>query len=82
VPVAHKFFELKEKGITKGEIVKKLGETSFHNLQKLCSFIFRFLHFSCGFSITRKNGGILTTGFSRYIISVFIIDHFVIFLFI
>lgn len=34
VPVAHKFFELKEKGITKGEIVKKLGETSFHNLPK------------------------------------------------
>ncbi|WP_312825477.1 DUF3667 domain-containing protein [Epilithonimonas sp.] len=34
VPVAHKFFELKEKGVTKGEIVKKLAETSFHNLPK------------------------------------------------
>lgn len=33
-PVAHKFFEFKEKGITKGEIVKKLAETSFHNLPK------------------------------------------------
>lgn len=34
VPFAQKFFELKEKGISKGEILKKVGETSFHNLPK------------------------------------------------
>ncbi|MBW7675723.1 DUF3667 domain-containing protein [Chryseobacterium chendengshani] len=34
VPVAHKFFELKENGVTKGEILKNLAETSFHNLPK------------------------------------------------
>lgn len=33
-PLAHKFFELKEKGVTKAEIVKSLAETSFHNLPK------------------------------------------------
>ncbi|WP_027387550.1 DUF3667 domain-containing protein [Chryseobacterium gregarium] len=33
-PVAHKFFELKEKGVTKGEILKNLTEISFHNLPK------------------------------------------------
>ncbi|MDQ0592604.1 soluble cytochrome b562 [Chryseobacterium ginsenosidimutans] len=33
-PMAHKFFELKEKGVTKGEILKNLTETSFHNLPK------------------------------------------------
>lgn len=33
-PIAHKFFELKEKGISKGEILKNLAETSFHNLPK------------------------------------------------
>ncbi|KFF73397.1 hypothetical protein HX13_20825 [Chryseobacterium sp. P1-3] len=33
-PLAHKFFELKEKGVTKAEIVKSLSETSFHNLPK------------------------------------------------
>ncbi|WP_265129362.1 DUF3667 domain-containing protein [Chryseobacterium oranimense] len=33
-PLAHKFFELKEQGVTKGEIFKKLAETSFHNLPK------------------------------------------------
>ncbi|WP_312400023.1 DUF3667 domain-containing protein [Chryseobacterium sp.] len=33
-PIAHKFFELKEKGISKKEIVKNLAETSFHNLPK------------------------------------------------
>jgi hypothetical protein len=33
-PIAHKFFELKEKGVTKGEITKSLAETSFHNLPK------------------------------------------------
>ncbi|AZI39231.1 DUF3667 domain-containing protein [Epilithonimonas vandammei] len=34
VPIAHKFFELKEQGVAKGEILKKLGEVSFHNLPK------------------------------------------------
>lgn len=34
VPIAHKFFELKEQGVVKGEILKKLGEVSFHNLPK------------------------------------------------
>ncbi|ROI00981.1 MULTISPECIES: DUF3667 domain-containing protein [unclassified Chryseobacterium] len=33
-PLAHKFFELKEKGVTKAEIAKSLTETSFHNLPK------------------------------------------------
>lgn len=34
VPFAHKLFELKEQGVPKGEILKKLAETSFHNLPK------------------------------------------------
>lgn len=34
VPIAHKFFELKEKGITKEEILKNMMEKSFHNLPK------------------------------------------------
>ncbi|WP_061084093.1 DUF3667 domain-containing protein [Chryseobacterium indologenes] len=34
IPVAHKFFELKEKGVTKAEIAQSLAETSFHNLPK------------------------------------------------
>ncbi|WP_333854113.1 DUF3667 domain-containing protein [Epilithonimonas sp.] len=34
VPFAHKLFELKENGVTKREILKKLGEVSFHNLPK------------------------------------------------
>jgi len=34
IPFAHKYFELKEKGIKKGDILKKLFETSFHNLPK------------------------------------------------
>ncbi|SHK34206.1 DUF3667 domain-containing protein [Epilithonimonas mollis] len=33
-PFAHKYFELKEQGVKKGEILKKLYETSFHNLPK------------------------------------------------
>ncbi|REC47095.1 hypothetical protein DRF67_12845 [Chryseobacterium pennipullorum] len=33
-PLAHKFFELKERGVTKAEIAKSLTETSFHNLPK------------------------------------------------
>ena len=33
-PVAHKFFELKEKGVTKEEILKNMVEKSFHNLPK------------------------------------------------
>ncbi|KFF10709.1 hypothetical protein IW15_18585 [Chryseobacterium soli] len=33
-PFVHKFFELKESGITKKEIFKKLYEISFHNLPK------------------------------------------------
>ncbi|WP_185156489.1 DUF3667 domain-containing protein [Chryseobacterium sp. Tr-659] len=33
-PLAHKFFELKENGITKAEIFKNLTEKSFHNLPK------------------------------------------------
>lgn len=34
IPLAHKFFELKEKGVTKAEIFKNLAEKSFHNLPK------------------------------------------------
>lgn len=34
MPMAHKFFELKEKGVTKAEILKNLTEKSFHNLPK------------------------------------------------
>ncbi|HCN51586.1 MAG TPA: DUF3667 domain-containing protein [Chryseobacterium sp.] len=33
-PVAHKFFELKENGVTKEEIIKNMVEKSFHNLPK------------------------------------------------
>nr|WP_315025760.1 DUF3667 domain-containing protein [uncultured Chryseobacterium sp.] len=33
-PLAHKFFELKEGGVTKAEIAKSLMQTSFHNLPK------------------------------------------------
>jgi len=33
-PFAHKYFELKEQGVKKGDILKKLYETSFHNLPK------------------------------------------------
>lgn len=33
-PVAHKFFELKEKGVTKKEIVVNMIQKSFHNLPK------------------------------------------------
>ncbi|MGH1519627.1 DUF3667 domain-containing protein [Chryseobacterium sp. JK1] len=33
-PVAHKFFELKENGVTKEEIMKNMVEKSFHNLPK------------------------------------------------
>ena len=33
-PFAHKFFELKEEGVKKGEIYVKLIETSFHNIPK------------------------------------------------
>lgn len=33
-PIAHQFFELKEKGVKKGDILKNLLETSFHNLPK------------------------------------------------
>ncbi|WP_223606684.1 DUF3667 domain-containing protein [Chryseobacterium sp. OSA05B] len=34
IPVAHKFFELREKGATKEEIFKNIMEKSFHNLPK------------------------------------------------
>ncbi|GEN67591.1 DUF3667 domain-containing protein [Chryseobacterium rhizosphaerae] len=34
IPLAHKFFELKEKGVTKQEIVVNMIEKSFHNLPK------------------------------------------------
>ena len=34
VPFAHKYFELKEEGVKKSDILKKLFETSFHNLPK------------------------------------------------
>ncbi len=34
VPFAHKYFELKEQGVKKGDILKKLFENSFHNLPK------------------------------------------------
>ncbi|MBV8328205.1 DUF3667 domain-containing protein [Chryseobacterium sp.] len=34
IPIAHKFFELKEKGVTKEEIVTNMIEKSFHNLPK------------------------------------------------
>lgn len=34
VPVAHKFFELKEKGVKKGDILKNLAENCLHNLPK------------------------------------------------
>lgn len=34
IPIAHKFFELKENGVTKSEILKNLAEKSFHNLPK------------------------------------------------
>lgn len=33
-PIAHKFFELKEKGVTKEEIVVNMMQKSFHNLPK------------------------------------------------
>lgn len=33
-PIAHKFFELKEKGVTKKEIVVNMIQKSFHNLPK------------------------------------------------
>ncbi|MBL1219241.1 DUF3667 domain-containing protein [Chryseobacterium sp. L7] len=33
-PLAHKFFELKEKGMTKKELYKNMTEKSFHNLPK------------------------------------------------
>ena len=33
-PITHKFFELKEKGVKKGDILKSLIETSVHNLPK------------------------------------------------
>lgn len=34
IPLTHKFFELKEKGVTKAEILRNLTEKSFHNLPK------------------------------------------------
>ena len=34
IPLAHKFFELKENGVTKAEIFKNLAEKSFHNMPK------------------------------------------------
>jgi hypothetical protein len=34
VPFAHKYFELKEKGVKKGDILRGLGENSLHNLPK------------------------------------------------
>lgn len=33
-PIAHKFFELKENGVAKADIIKNLVEKSFHNLPK------------------------------------------------
>lgn len=33
-PIAHKFFELKEKGVTKKELMKNMVEKSYHNLPK------------------------------------------------
>lgn len=33
-PLAHKFFELKEKGVTKKELSKNMTEKTFHNLPK------------------------------------------------
>lgn len=33
-PLAHKFFELKENGVSKAEIFKNLAEKSFHNMPK------------------------------------------------
>lgn len=33
-PIAHKFFELKERGITKKKILENIAEKSFHNLPK------------------------------------------------
>jgi hypothetical protein len=34
IPLAHKFFELKEKGVKKADIFKSLTEKTFHNLPK------------------------------------------------
>ncbi|ANF51068.1 hypothetical protein A0O34_11330 [Chryseobacterium glaciei] len=34
IPLDHKFFELKENGVTKTEIFKNLAEKSFHNMPK------------------------------------------------
>ncbi|MFN1216994.1 DUF3667 domain-containing protein [Chryseobacterium kwangjuense] len=33
-PIAHKFYELKEKGVTKKELMKNMVEKSYHNLPK------------------------------------------------
>lgn len=50
-PIAHKFFELKEKGIKKGDIYKNFATTSFHNLPKalfiylpIFAFLLWFFH--------------------------------------
>lgn len=37
-PIAHKFFELKENGVKKGDILRNLSDTLFHNLPKALFF--------------------------------------------
>lgn len=37
-PIAHKLFELKEKGVKKGDILRNLSETLLHNLPKALFF--------------------------------------------
>lgn len=44
-PFAHKLFELKEAGMPKREILKKLGETTYHNLPKALFIYLPFFAF-------------------------------------
>ncbi|SFI91509.1 Protein of unknown function [Kaistella treverensis] len=74
-PIAHKFFELKEKGIKKGDILRNFALTSFHNLPKALFIYLPLFAFFYGFSITRKGGGISITAFSHCIISLFFAEY-------
>lgn len=68
----HAFFIfLRNKDLLNKKFRKNSQKRLFILYQKLYSFIFQFLLPSCGFFITRKNGDILITGSSRFIIFLF-----------
>nr|WP_306465219.1 DUF3667 domain-containing protein [Elizabethkingia sp. ASV34] len=79
-PIAHKFFELKEAGIKKGEIYTNLIETSFHNIPKaLFIYLPVFAFFLWIFHKKKKwwyfDHGIFTLHYFSFLLASILITH-------